>query len=216
ITHKLKEVMSMSDRVTIIRRGKVTGTVNTSETNIDELAELMVGRKVNLVVDKSECKLTGEVLKVENLSANDQRGISAVKDISFVVNGGEILGIAGVDGNGQTELLEVLTGLRKAQDGKIILNGKDIYGKSPREITNSGVGHIPEDRHKRGLILKYSLIENSILGIHKNKQFNKGIMMDYKAIRKHCDKLIEEFDVRTPNSDVFASALSGGNQQKLI
>jgi len=216
ITHKLKEVMSMSNRVTIIRRGKITGIVKTSETSIDELAELMVGRKVNLVVDKNEPKLVGEVLKVENLSVNDKRGLPAVKDISFTISGGEILGVAGVDGNGQTELLEVLTGLRKGHNGKILLSGKDLYGKSPREIIDSGVGHIPEDRHKRGLILKYSLVENSILGIHRNKEFQKGIMMDYTAIRKHCNQLIEEFDVRTPNSDVFASALSGGNQQKLI
>lgn len=217
ITHKLKEVMSMSDRVTIIRRGKVTGTVNTVDTNIDELAELMVGRKVTLVVEKEEAKVGAEVLKVANLSANDQRGIPAVKNVSFEVHGGEILGIAGVDGNGQTELLEVLTGLRKPHDGSITMNGKDLYGKSPREVIDAGVGHIPEDRHKRGLILKYSLVENSILGIHRNEEFTKkGFIMDYKAIRSHCDKLIEEFDVRTPNADVFASALSGGNQQKLI
>lgn len=217
ITHKLKEVMKMSDRVTIIRRGKVTGIVKTCETNIDELAELMVGRKVTLTVEKDSAKVGGEVLKVENLSANDQRGITAVKDVSFTVNGGEIFGIAGVDGNGQTELLEVLTGLRKPHNGSIIMNGKDLYGKSPREIIDAGVGHIPEDRHKRGLILKYSLVENSVLGIHKNKEFTKKrFVMDYKAIRAHCDKLIKEFDVRTPNADVFASALSGGNQQKLI
>ncbi|MEG0308218.1 MAG: ABC transporter ATP-binding protein [Clostridium sp.] len=216
ITHKLKEVMSMSDRVTIIRRGKVTGIVNTSDTNIDELAELMVGRKVNLIVDKNQAKLTGEVLKVENLSANDQRGIEAVKNVSFTVNGGEIFGIAGVDGNGQTELLEVLTGLRKGNGGSIAVNGKNLYGKSTREIIDSGVGHIPEDRHKRGLILKYSLIENSILGIHKNKPFTNKFIMNYKEIKQHCDKLIKEFDVRTPSSEVHASALSGGNQQKLI
>ncbi|MEG2936635.1 MAG: ABC transporter ATP-binding protein, partial [Clostridium sp.] len=217
ITHKLKEVMSMSDRVTIIRRGKVTGIVNTKDTNIDELAELMVGRKVNLVVEKETAKLGEEILKVENLSANDQRGIPAVKNVSFEVRSGEILGIAGVDGNGQTELLEVLTGLRKPHDGNVTMNGKDLYGKSPREVIDAGVGHIPEDRHKRGLILKYSLVENSILGIHRNKEFTKnGFIMDYKAIRTHCEKLIEEFDVRTPNADVFASALSGGNQQKLI
>ncbi|MBP2022239.1 simple sugar transport system ATP-binding protein [Clostridium punense] len=216
ITHKLKEVMSMSDRVTIIRRGKVTGTVKTKETNIDELAELMVGRKVNLVVDKKEASIKGDVLTIEDLCANDHRGIEAVKGLSLTVRGGEILGIAGVDGNGQSEFLEVLTGLRKPTKGKVLLNGKDIYGKSPREIIDSGVGHIPEDRHKRGLILKYSLFENSILGIHRNKPFSKGIVMDYKAIKEHCDKLIKEFDVRTPNNEVFASALSGGNQQKLI
>jgi simple sugar transport system ATP-binding protein len=206
----------MSDRVTIIRRGKVTGTVKTYETNIDQLAELMVGRKVNLVVNKNEAQIKGDVLEIEGLCANDHRGIEAVKDINLIIKGGEILGIAGVDGNGQTEFLEVLTGLRKPTKGKVILNGKDIYGKSPREIFDSGVGHIPEDRHKRGLILKYSLFENSVLGIHRNKPFSNGIVMDYKAIKEHCDKLIKEFDVRTPNNEVFASALSGGNQQKLI
>lgn len=216
ITHKLKEVMSMSDRVTIIRRGKVTGNVKTSETDIDHLAELMVGRKVNLVVEKEEAKIGKEVLKVENLSANDHRGLPAVKGVSFNVHAGEIFGIAGVDGNGQTELLEALTGLRKPHDGKIVMNGKDLFAKSTRQIIDAGVGHIPEDRHKRGLVLKYSLVENSILGIHRNKEFGKGIMMDYTAIRKHCNELIEEFDVRTPNEDVMASALSGGNQQKLI
>lgn len=216
ITHKLKEVMKMSDRVTIIRRGKVTGTVLTKETNIDELAELMVGRKVNLVVDKEPCKRRGEILKIENLSAIDQRGIDAVRDLSLTVYGGEILGIAGVDGNGQTELLEVITGLREPKSGSIMLSGKDIYGKTPREIIDSGVGHIPEDRHKRGLVLQYSLFENSILGIHRNKPFTKGIVMNYSVIKEHCDKLIKEFDVRTPNNEVTASSLSGGNQQKLI
>ena len=216
ITHKLKEVMRMSERVTIIRRGKVTGTVNTKDTNIDHLAELMVGRKVNLVVEKKAAKVGEPILKVENLVANDQRGLPAVNGVNLTVKAGEILGIAGVDGNGQSELIEVLTGLRKPQSGTITLSGKDIYGKTPREISMEGVGHIPEDRHKRGLVLKYSLVENSILGIHKNKPFSKGIVMNYQAIREHCKKLIKEFDVRTPNEDVFASALSGGNQQKLI
>lgn len=216
ITHKLKEVKNMSDRVTIIRRGKVTGTVKTKETNIDQLAELMVGRKVNLVVSKKEAQVKGEVLHIEGLCANDHRGIEAVKDLTITLKGGEILGIAGVDGNGQSEFLEVLTGLRKPTKGKILLNGKDIYGKSPRDIIDSGVGHIPEDRHKRGLVLKYSLFENSVLGIHRNAPFSKGIIMNYNEIKNHCDKLIKEFDVRTPNNEVFASALSGGNQQKLI
>ncbi|MGG7162610.1 ABC transporter ATP-binding protein [Clostridium ihumii] len=216
ITHKLKEVMKMSDRVTIIRRGKVTGTVQTKETNIDELAELMVGRKVNLVVEKDPCKIGKRVLHVENLSAIDQRKVEVIKDINFEVFGGEIFGIAGVDGNGQTELLEVLTGLRKPKEGKISVDEKDIYGKTPKEIIKAGVAHIPEDRHKRGLVLKYSLFENSILGMHKEKPFCKGIVLNYNNIKKHCDKLIEEFDVRTPNNAVNASALSGGNQQKLI
>ena len=216
ITHKLKEVMSMSDRVTILRRGKITGTVNTKDTSIDQLAELMVGRKVNLVIDKKEANAGKELLLVEKLCAKDQRGISVVKDLDLTVKSGEIFGIAGVDGNGQSELVEVLTGLRKPLSGKIILNNKDIFGKSPREITEDGISHIPEDRHKRGLILKYSLYENSVLGMHKNKPFSKGLIMNYKAIREHCQKLIKDFDIRTPNDEVDASSLSGGNQQKLI
>lgn len=216
ITHKLKEVMSMSDRVTIIRRGKVTGTVKTADTSIDELAELMVGRKVNLVVEKEKCKLKGEALKIENLYAKDQRGLPAINGINLTVNSGEILGIAGVDGNGQTEFIEVLTGLRKPESGSIKLNGKDLFGKSPREITDMGVGHIPEDRHKRGLILKYSLYENAVLGLQHRKPFTKGIVMNYREIRDFCKKLIKEFDVRTPNEEVSAASLSGGNQQKLI
>lgn len=216
ITHKLKEVMKMSDRVTIIRRGKVTGTVNTSETNIDKLAELMVGRKVNLVVQKEEAKVGKEILKIEGVEAKNHRGLVAVKDVTLTVRSGEILGIAGVDGNGQTELIEVLTGLRKPEAGKITLNGTDIYNKTPRKIADCGVGHIPEDRQKRGLILKYSLFENSILGTYHKKPFSKGIVMNYGEIRKYCKNLIEEFDVRTPNEDVTAASLSGGNQQKLI
>lgn len=216
ITHKLKEVMSMSDRVTIIRRGKVTGIVNTRETSIDELAELMVGRKVNLVINKKEANIRGEVLQIEQLNVNDHRGIKVVDDLSLNVHGGEILGIAGVDGNGQTELIEVLTGLRKPKSGKITLEGKDIYAKSPRYIIDSGVGHIPEDRHKRGLILPLSLYENSILGRHHKEPFSKKLTIDYKYVKKYCNKLIEDFDVRTPSADVTASSLSGGNQQKLI
>ncbi|WBW98807.1 ABC transporter ATP-binding protein [Oceanirhabdus sp. W0125-5] len=216
ITHKLKEVMSMSDRVTIIRRGKVTGTVNTKETNIDELAELMVGRKVNLVVEKEEAKVGDTILKIKDVTANDHRGIAAVEKLSLEVRSGEILGIAGVDGNGQSELIEVLTGLRKPVSGEITLSGKDIFGKTPREISDSGLAHIPEDRHKRGLILKFSLFENSVLGKYHHKQFSKGIKMKYEAIKDHCRKLVEEFDVRTPGIDVHVGALSGGNQQKLI
>ncbi|MEK6266104.1 MAG: ABC transporter ATP-binding protein [Clostridium sp.] len=216
ITHKLKEVMSMSDRVTIIRRGKVTGTVKTSETSIDKLAELMVGRKVNLTIDKEPAVIKGEILKVKNLCVNDQRRLPAVNNLNLSVYGGEILGVAGIDGNGQTEFIEVLTGLRKPKSGTITINDKNIYGKSPRDIMIAGVGHIPQDRHKRGLILDYSLFENSVLGIHKNAPFSKGIVMNYSEVRKHCASLIQEFDIRTPNADVSASSLSGGNQQKLI
>lgn len=216
ITHKLKEVMRMSDRVTIIRRGKITGTVNTKETNIDELAELMVGRKVNLTVDKAEAKVGEEIFRVENLNVNDYRNIPVVKNLNLTVRAGEIVGVAGVDGNGQSEFIEAITGLRKAISGNVSIKGKQIFNKNSREVMEAGVAHVPEDRHKRGLILRYSLVENSVLGLHKEAPFSKGIVMDYSKIRKHCNELIEEFDVRTPNEDVMASALSGGNQQKLI
>lgn len=216
ITHKLKEVMSMSDRVTIIRRGKVTGIVNTKDTSIDELAELMVGRKVKLVVDKKPSNPKEVTLEIENLHAKDSRGLPAVKGVNLTIRGGEILGIAGVDGNGQTQLIEVLTGLRKPESGKITLKGKDIYGKSSREINDSGMGHIPEDRHKRGLILSYSLFENAILGMQHKAPFSKKGVLNYGKIREYAQRIIKEFDVRTPSDEVSASALSGGNQQKLI
>ncbi|KGN03241.1 ABC transporter ATP-binding protein [Clostridium novyi A str. 4570] len=216
ITHKLKEVMQMSDRVTIIRRGKNTGVVKTKDTSIDELAELMVGRKVNLVVEKKESVPGEEVLEVKELCAKDNRDIPALKGVNLTVRRGEIVGIAGVDGNGQKELVEVLTGLRKVESGTIKLNQKDITGKTTKQIMELGVGHIPEDRQQRGLILPYSLYENSILGIHHKAPFSKNMIMNYKKIKEHAKKLIKEFDVRTPSENVAASALSGGNQQKLI
>ena len=216
ITHKLKEVMSMSDRVTIVRRGKVIDTLNTKETNIDELAEKMVGRKVNLTVDKSEMKVSAPILEVKGLKVLDSRGLEAVKGVDLQVHGGEILGIAGVDGNGQNELVQAITGLSRSETGEILLNGKEITNLKPKEVIESGVGHIPEDRHKRGLVLAYSLAENSILGSHHAQKFRKGIGLNYQKIREHCRKLIKEYDVRTPNEKVAAKSLSGGNQQKLI
>lgn len=216
ITHKLKEVMSMSDRVTIVRRGKVIDTLNTRDTNIDELAEKMVGRKVSLTVEKQEAKVTAPILEINGLKVLDSRKLEAVKGINLKVNGGEILGIAGVDGNGQSELVQAITGLSKAEAGEILLNGKDITNLLPKEVIESGVGHIPEDRHKRGLVLNYSLAENAILGSHHKKQFRKGMGLSYQKIREYCRKLIKEYDVRTPSEKVLAKSLSGGNQQKLI
>lgn len=216
ITHKLKEVMSMSDRVTVVRRGKVIDTLDTSTTNSDELAELMVGRKVNLVVEKESGKPGDAVLEVKGIKALDNRGLPAVKGLDFEVKAGEIFAIAGVDGNGQTEFVEVLTSLREATEGSIKLNGKDITKSKTKEIIEAGVGHIPEDRHKRGLVLKHSLAENMILGNHKKEPFSKNGIMDYEVIHNHAKSLIEEFDVRTPNEEVSANSLSGGNQQKVI
>lgn len=216
ITHKLKEVMSMSDRVTIVRRGKVIDTLYTKDTNIDELAEKMVGRKVNLFVEKGETEVSSPTLEIKGLRVLDNRKLEAVKGIDLEVHGGEILGIAGVDGNGQSELVQAITGLSKVKAGEILINGKDITNLTPKEVIQSGVGHIPEDRHKRGLVLSYSLAENSILGNHQSKQFRKGIGLNYQKIREYCRRLIKEYDVRTPNEKVLAKSLSGGNQQKLI
>lgn len=216
ITHKLKEVMSMSNRVTIVRRGKYINTINTSETNIDSLAEMMVGRKVNLSVNKKVSTPGKVTLKVENLKALDHRNLPALKGVSFEVREGEVLGLAGVDGNGQSELIEAITGLIKPIDGKVTISGKDITGKSPKDVIEAGISHIPEDRHKRGLVLKYSLAENSVLGNHYKAPFAKGILMNYSKVREYSKRIIKEFDVRTPNEDVLASKLSGGNQQKMV
>ncbi len=216
ITHKLKEVMAMSDRVTVIRRGKVIDTLDTETTDTDGLAELMVGRKVKLVVDKDEKEAGDVVLSVENLQALDNRNIPALKGVSFDVKHGEIFAIAGVDGNGQSELIEVITGLRKATNGKILLKGNDITSAPTRNIIDAGVSHIPEDRHKRGLVLTHTLAENSVLGDHLKEPYSRKGILDYELIHKHCLELIEEFDVRTPNEKVEARSLSGGNQQKLI
>lgn len=216
ITHKLKEVMAMSDRVTIIRRGKVIDTLHTKNTNIDELAEMMVGRKVNLKIDKKEANPSTPVLEVKGLKALDSRKLEAVKGVDFEVHGGEILGIAGVDGNGQHELIQAITGLQKPTAGEVLINGKEITGLSPKDVIASGVSHVPEDRHKRGLVLDYSLAENSILGNHHASKYKKGMGLNYAKIREYCKRLIKEYDVRTPSEMVLAKSLSGGNQQKMI
>lgn len=216
ITHKLKEVKSMSDRVTIIRRGKVIDVINTGEADTLQLAELMVGRKVKLSVDKKDSMPGKAVLKVDALRVMDNRKLPAVKDVSFEVREGEILAVAGVDGNGQWELIEAITGLRAVDEGRVFLGDREITGKKPREIIEEGLGHIPEDRHKRGLILKYSLVENSVLGYHYKPPFARGIIINQDKVREWCRNLIQEYDIRTPNEEVMAASLSGGNQQKLI
>lgn len=216
ITHKLKEVMSMSNRVTIIRRGELIDTLNTKDTSIDELANLMVGRPVNLNVYKQGENKLSKILEVKDLKAKDSRGVNVLKGVSFNVQSGEIFGIAGVAGNGQSELVEVITGIRKCYSGKIIFDGENIENLTPREIIDKKISSIPEDRHKTGLILQHSLYENSILGMQNDKKFKKGMFLDYKSIRKHALDIIEEFDVRTVSENVEASKLSGGNQQKLI
>jgi len=216
ITHKLKEIMAVCNAVTIIRRGKVIDSVLVQDTNPDDLAAKMVGREVSFRVDKKAAEPKQTILAVENVTAMGNRGVIALNSISLEVRAGEILGIAGVDGNGQSELIEVLTGLRKATSGRVLLNGKEITNQTPRSISESGLSHIPEDRHKRGLILDFTMSENMVMETYFHPTFNKNGFLDYGAIDKHAAKLIEEFDVRTPSIYTPARALSGGNQQKAI
>ncbi|MFC7372232.1 ABC transporter ATP-binding protein [Fictibacillus iocasae] len=216
ITHKLKEIMEVCDRCTVIRRGRSIGTVDVKDTNPDALAAMMVGREVNFKVNKTESVPKHAVLEMKDVSVVDSRKVPVVDGLTLTVNAGEILGIAGVDGNGQTEMLEVMTGLRKADSGKITLNGKDITNKPPRKVTESGLGHIPEDRHKHGLVLDFSVGENIVLQTYYQKPFSKGGILQFKPIFDKAKKLVEEFDVRTPDVYTPARALSGGNQQKAI
>ncbi|MGE7760599.1 ABC transporter ATP-binding protein [Peribacillus sp. NPDC097895] len=216
ITHKLKEIMEVCDRVTVIRKGQGIGTVNVSETNPNELASLMVGREVLFKTEKTAAAPSDVVLEVRELEVKDPRGVSAVRNLDLTVRAGEIVGIAGVDGNGQSELIEALAGLRKTTAGSIKLNGKEISNLKPRKITESGVGHIPEDRHKHGLVLDYSIGENIVLQTYYQQPFSKAGILNSKKIFEKARSLIKSYDVRTPSEYTPARALSGGNQQKAI
>ncbi len=216
ITHKLKEIMEVCDRCTIIRKGKGIGTVDIANTNENQLAALMVGREVNFKTEKSDAQPRHDVLKIENLVVHDSRNLPAVKGLDLTVRAGEVVGIAGVDGNGQSELIEAITGLRKVESGSITLNGKDITGMKTRQITESGVGHIPEDCHKHGLVLDYSIGDNMVLQTYYKEPFSKKGILNFGEIYKKAKALIQEFDVRTPSEHTPARALSGGNQQKAI
>lgn len=217
ITHKLKEIMQVADRCTVIRRGRYIGTVDIDETvNEDRLAEMMVGREVNFDAEYSKADPQQVVLDVQKLVVKDSRGLEAVDGLDLQIRSGEILGIAGIDGNGQTELIEAISGLKKPESGKVMLNGKDVTGFTPRKVTESGVGHIPQDRHKHGLVLDYTIRDNMVLQTYYKEPFSKRGLMNYKAVAEKAKALIEKFDVRTPSVDVPARALSGGNQQKAI
>jgi general nucleoside transport system ATP-binding protein len=216
ITHKLKEIMEVCDRCTVIRRGKGIGTVNVSETNEEQLASMMVGREVNFKVDKKEANPEQPVLEIKNLEVKDARNVSAVKGLNLDVRAGEIVGIAGVDGNGQSELIEAITGLRNTAAGEIHLNNKNVANLPPRKIIESGVGHIPEDRHKHGLILDFSIGENMVLQTYYQQPYSKAGVLNYKKIFEKAKSLIASYDVRTPSEYTPARALSGGNQQKAI
>jgi simple sugar transport system ATP-binding protein len=216
ITHKLKEVMAVADRITVMRAGRVINTVNPSETDEAQLANMMVGRQVILTVQKKDHQATDEVLKVDGLSVQGQRGLESVHNVSFSVRGGEILGIAGVQGNGQTELSEAVTGLRAPLGGRVIFNGRDMTASRPREMTASGLGHIPEDRQRHGLVLTYSIADNMALCDYYLPPFAKRGIIQPKALDENANRLIKAFDVRTPSSFTRAGKLSGGNQQKVI
>ncbi|MDF2556668.1 MAG: transporter family protein [Bacillales bacterium] len=216
ITHKLKEIMEVSDRVTVIRKGKGIKTLVTAETNENELASLMVGREVSFKTDKIQSNPTEETLTIKNLNVKDNRGLLAVKNFSLSVRAGEIVGIAGIDGNGQSELIEALTGLRKVDSGVITINGRDTSKLKPRKITEIGLGHIPSDRHKHGLVLDFPMPENYVLQTYYKKPFNRSGILNFAEINKKAKQLAEEFDVRTPSEKALARSLSGGNQQKAI
>ncbi len=217
ITHKLSEVLAISDEVTVMRDGRVVGRVQTKDTNAAELARLMVGREVLLRVDKPEPKIGDVELELKNLSVLDSAGGKRVNEVSFEVRRGEIVGIAGVEGNGQTELIEALAGLVDPArlTGQINFEGRDLKSLGARVRRELGIAHIPEDRHRRGLLLDFSLAENSILGVHYRPPI-AGVLIDENAVQRRAREIIQGFDVRPPNAALPARALSGGNQQKLI
>ena len=216
ITHKLEEVLAISDEVTVMRDGKSVGNVKTSETNAAGLARMIVGRDVLLRVKKDDATPTDVVLSVNGLRVIGKHGL-AVDGISFEVRAGEIVGIAGIEGNGQTELIEALAGLCRPEGGRVELEGKDVTAAGARRLKELGVAHIPEDRHRRGLLLHSDLAENSILGVHYRPPVAATAgFMSSAAIEKRVNEIIENFDVRPPNPELSAKSLSGGNQQKLI
>jgi general nucleoside transport system ATP-binding protein len=217
ISHKLREVLEISDRITVMRRGKVVGHLVTKETNEQEIATLMVGREVLLRVDKKPASPGPVTFRVENLAANSDRGVPVLRGVSFDLHQGEILGIAGVEGNGQSELLEVLAGTRRATGGRVLLGDKDVTTFDARTERDAGICHIPEDRRGTGLVLNFSIADNLVLGRQRAPAFSwRGMLLRLTAIKQWAVRLVKEFDIRAPSIAVPARALSGGNQQKII
>lgn len=216
ITHKLSEIKAVADQVTIIRRGRDVGTFEVDNVDDNRLAELMVGHHVNMKLNKKSVKLGREILKVENLKVKNTRGSFAVKKLSLNIHGGEILGLAGIDGNGQDELVEAITGLRHVNSGKVIINSQNMTNKKVRQITEAGVAHIPADRQKYGLILNLPLAENLVLQTYYKQPYSKHGIINHQAIYEHAEELIKKYDIRTTSAELPASDLSGGNQQKAI
>ena len=217
ITHKLKEIKAVADKCTVIRRGKYIGTVDVKETSEAKMAEMMVGRPVSFEVKKEDKKPGNVILKLENVSVMNNKKVLGLKDFSLEVKSGEVLGIAGVEGNGQTELVEAITGMRSIASGKIFFKNEDITNISIRKRINSGIAHIPEDRQKRGLVLDYTMENNMVLEIYNREPFSKRGLLNKKAIHEYAEKIINEFDVRSGQGGAsIARGLSGGNQQKAI
>lgn len=219
ITHKLREIMAITDSVSVMRRGEMVATRTTSETNVEELAELMVGRRVLLQVDKGPANPKEVILDVKDLTVRDGRGVPMVKNISFDVKAGEIVGIAGVAGNGQSELVEALTGIVNAESGMVMLNGKDINvtgATDAGDMRKMGMAHVPEDRHHMGLVLPFEENENAILGIHDHPTFVQAGLLNIKNIRNDAKAKIEQYDIRPPNCRLKTANFSGGNQQKIV
>jgi len=215
ITHKLKEVKAIADRITVIRRGRVVGTA-TPEMTEQDLASMMVGRSVQLVVDKSDAAPGAPAFEVSGLTVLDQHGNAALDDVSFSVREGEILGVAGVDGNGQSELARVILGLLPAQSGSIKLNGEELVGHSTRQVLERGVGYIPEDRSHDGVVGEFTVAENLVLDLYKRAPNGNALSLDLAEIGKNAEARIAEFDIRPTDPDHLAGQLSGGNQQKVV
>ncbi|SDX75669.1 ABC transporter ATP-binding protein [Paenibacillus sp. CF384] len=217
ITHKLKEIKAVANRCTVIRRGKTIGTVDVATTSELKMAEMMVGRNVSFKVEKEGSRPGEVILKLDGLTVNNNKNVPGLKNFTLDVRAGEIVGIAGVEGNGQTELVEAITGLRKVESGRIEMEGQDITRESIRGRIHKGIAHIPEDRQKRGLVLDYTLEENMILQVYNRKPFAKRGILNKAAIRKYASSILESFDVRSGRGPLSMSrSLSGGNQQKAI
>ncbi len=219
ITHKLRETMAICDRISVLRDGLLINTVARDETSAEQLAEMMVGRPVEFVVHKEPANPGPVVFSVKDLHANNSRGLPAVRGVNLSIRAGEILGVAGVEGNGQTELVEAIVGLRRPSKGEIRCRDIDITGRGPRTARMAGLSHIPEDRHKRGLVLQFTISENLVLGRHRQPQFTTGplgALLDLEKIDNMSKQLVDSFSIKVPSTDKKAVTLSGGNQQKVI
>ena len=216
VTHKLQEVMQVSDRVTVLRRGKKVDTVNTADVTQEGLARMMVGRDVIFELEREDIARGEPVLEVEDLHALDDMGVEALRGLSFQLHRHEILGLAGVAGNGQRELFEVLIGVRKAKSGRVLVQGQDITNQAPSKIMSKGIGHIPEDRIHDGLVPEMSVAENLVLGQQWNPPYRRGALLDQKEIHRFADKCVSDYSITTPSVDQLTKFLSGGNLQKLI